>query len=101
MSRTKHAAEIRLPYETRVRLLGHEPLEPGEASRDIRIRAPKEAIDALLVMTPKQRGDVLKLGLSWKSRIRVSDEVWTRFSALSASERGEVLRLGLKVVKGE
>lgn len=54
---------VRLPKAERVRLLGQKPLAPGEVSVNVRIRASRKVIEALLKMTPYQRGEVLEYGL--------------------------------------
>lgn len=63
LTRLEVLDQVRLPKSERVRLLGQTPLEPGEASVNVRIRAPQGAIDKLLKLTPAQRGEALTLGL--------------------------------------
>jgi hypothetical protein len=43
------------------------PLEKGEASKPIRIRAPKALFEQLTELTPKEIGELLELGLVEKS----------------------------------
>jgi hypothetical protein len=43
--------------------LGVVPLEKGEASKPIRIRAPKALFERLSEFTPKEIGELLELGL--------------------------------------
>jgi hypothetical protein len=64
LTRLEVLDQVRLPKAERVRLLGQTPLEPGEASVMLRIRAPREVIDVLLAMTPRERGDVVVRGLA-------------------------------------
>jgi hypothetical protein len=63
LTRLEVLDQVRLPKAERVRLLGQTPLEPGEASVMVRIRAPRKIIDALLKLTPGERGEVVRLGL--------------------------------------
>ena len=52
-----------IPPEERARRLGVAPLLPGEAGRGVYVRAPKEALDAFLALTARERGEVVRLGL--------------------------------------
>lgn len=55
-TRRENAERIRLPKETRARILGVTLLRPGEAGAYLRIRAPKGVIEQLEVMTALKRG---------------------------------------------
>lgn len=74
LTRTENAARVRLPREERARVLGVTPLAPGEASVNVRIRAPIRAVEALLKMTPAQRGVVLVRGLAKGDRYGTAQE---------------------------
>jgi hypothetical protein len=49
--------------------LGVVPLEKGEASKPIRIRAPKTLFERLSEFTPKEIGELLELGLLEKQAL--------------------------------
>ena len=70
MPRGQNLNRVRLPRERRAANLGVEPLEPGEHSDNLRIRARREVWEALARLTPRERGRVVEAGLEalglWK-----------------------------------
>ena len=63
-TRSENATRIRLPRESRARILGVTLLEPDEVSVNICIRAPREVLEQLKSMTAKERGEVVARGLA-------------------------------------
>lgn len=51
------------PLEVRLRVLGVEPLGPGERSEKVRVRGPEKLFRLLERLSPKQRGEVFMAGL--------------------------------------
>jgi len=70
MPRGENLERDRPPREVLARQLGVEPLEPGEHSDNLRIRARREVWEALARLTPRERGRVVEVGLEalglWK-----------------------------------
>lgn len=74
-----------IPREVRARRLGQEPLAPGEGSEPVQVRAPQEVLAAFKGLTPRERGEVVRIGL----RVR---EAWGEGArAPSPEEVEEVL----------
>lgn len=63
-----------IPPEERARRLGVAPLLPGEAGRQVYVRAPKAVLDAFLALTAGERGDVVRLGLEALRRGHAEEE---------------------------
>ncbi|MFN3369717.1 MAG: hypothetical protein ACK4ZX_10060 [Thermus sp.] len=51
------------PKPLRLKALGVEGLEEGETSVVLRIRGPAGAVQVLATLSPKERGQVVALGL--------------------------------------
>lgn len=52
-----------IPREVRARYLGQEPLGEGEASEPLQVRAPREVLEAFKGLSPRERGEVVGIGL--------------------------------------
>ncbi len=61
--RGKHLALVRPPLQRRLKALGVEALEPGEETRTVRIRGPRQLFRVLEGLSPKERGQALLKGL--------------------------------------
>ena len=53
-----------IPREDRARRLGQEPLEPGEASEPVQVRAREGVLNRFKDLSTRERGQVVALGLS-------------------------------------
>jgi len=74
-----------IPREVRARRLGQEPLAEGEASEPLQVRAPRETLEAFKGLSPRERGEVVGIGL----RVR---EAWGKEAPPSPEEVEEVFR---------
>lgn len=61
MPRGRHLQ--RIPREERARRLGQEPLEPGEASEPVQVRAREGVLSRFKELSARERGQVVALGL--------------------------------------
>ncbi|SDF29640.1 hypothetical protein SAMN04488243_1395 [Thermus arciformis] len=53
----------RIARDVRARRLGQEPLEPGEASEPVQVRAREGVLQRFKELSAKERGKVVALGL--------------------------------------
>ncbi|MBO1436077.1 hypothetical protein [Meiothermus sp. CFH 77666] len=63
MPKGEHLHRVRPSKEKRLAALGWQPLEAGEVSLHIRVRANKAVIDRFAALSAKERGRVVELGL--------------------------------------
>lgn len=77
--------------------LGVIPLEKGEASKPIRIRAPKALFERLNEFTPKEIGELLELGLLEKQALSARNAV-SRHYTLEEAET--LIGRRVRVVQG-
>jgi len=65
-----------IPREVRARYLGQEPLAEGEASEPLQVRAPREVLEAFKGLSPRERGEVVGIGLRVREA-RIPGWVWS------------------------